>query len=254
MLFRISHQNTPIRTLKQNLELGETILHEFKKEFPALRSNSFLKLKISQHGDSRYYQEIMPKIEVLAAKYMKKIIKMRIKLNVYHASFSAYIKKLRKIMQKQNIANCSENANIMLHELQKKGEKPYRIKIKIFDVLAGVVDNSNHSRNISKTRKIRKISKIRKVRRTKPWGDHSFVVFGLKKGASAKRPNTWGQEAVIVDPWCNIVMKASDAMEYLKQQFGFDPKHQEIDCKGISPKMFERRLRLNKRDQSASKK
>ena len=40
--------------------------------------------------------------------------------------------------------------------------------------------------------------------------DHVFVIVGLDKNADLSNPSTWGKEAVIVDPWGDIVKPVSN--------------------------------------------
>lgn len=47
-------------------------------------------------------------------------------------------------------------------------------------------------------------------------GDHQFLVIGRKKNSDPHNPLDWGDQAVICDPWLNMVYKASDYLTYLK--------------------------------------
>lgn len=54
-------------------------------------------------------------------------------------------------------------------------------------------------------------------------GDHVFLVLGREKNSTASKPETWGKEAYICDPWSDRIYPAS---EYLTQTkaYRFSPK------------------------------
>ncbi|GAB4223566.1 MAG: hypothetical protein Tsb005_19090 [Gammaproteobacteria bacterium] len=43
-------------------------------------------------------------------------------------------------------------------------------------------------------------------------GDHTFLILNLAEDYKLHDPTTWGERAVIVDPWCNEVYKVRDAL------------------------------------------
>lgn len=196
-----TNSNISFGSLKENLRLGEDVYRDFKKEFPYLRSNTFLGSKIVQYQGSDRFEKIRPKIERLADKYDLKIGENR--SNFYGVdTFEEFVSNIKKIISKNKCANCGEQANIMQYELLKKSTDPHLISMEVEYPLSGMV---------------------------KEYGSHEFAVFGLKKGARLDNPKTWGQEAVVVDPWVNRVMPANEAIEYYKIKLGFDStKHTTV--------------------------
>ena len=46
---------------------------------------------------------------------------------------------------------------------------------------------------------------------------HAAILLGAKEKAEISNPKTWGNKAVIVDPWNKFVLPARDAMDYYNQ-------------------------------------
>ena len=61
----------------------------------------------------------------------------------------------------------------------------------------------------------------------------------MSPSAEITDPKTWGNEAVVTDPWSNIVLGARDALDYFRKIFGIDSEqyseeimqHDDIDIK-----------------------
>lgn len=222
MFFKVAQPNIPARSLRQNLRLGEEVLHEFRQEFPVLHSNTRLLNRFENNISQATLSKLSPKMDPIVDKYSKGIGSLRTislsKVNVpmtyfgrlkyYFSSsskrkdyFDAFINRLKLLMQEKKYANCGEQSAIAMAMLIKKGEKPCLINIIIIDKFTNL---------------------------KKPGGDHAFVVYGLNKAANNLQYRTWGQKAVILDPWSNTVMKASDGINYFKQILGFDSTKQVL--------------------------
>ncbi|WP_419421537.1 hypothetical protein ACNVED_16655 (plasmid) [Legionella sp. D16C41] len=50
-------------------------------------------------------------------------------------------------------------------------------------------------------------------------GDHAFLVVGRKMNSNPNKPETWGKEAYICDPWSNKVYPASEYLSQTKNYF-----------------------------------
>lgn len=196
------HSSPSFEGLKENLRTGEKVYREFKKEFPLLRSNTFVQSKIAQHRFSRKFKTLIPKLQQLSYSYGSGVEYSRSQIKESYPGLGVYIKDLKNVLARTKYANCGDGSHIMQFELLKKGEKPHLISMTVKDLIFGhPVKN----------------------------GDHEFAVFGLKKGAKLDNPKTWGNEAVVVDPWSNIVMQARDAIEEIKAKLGFEPIIHKID-------------------------
>jgi len=201
--------NISFTGLKSNLKLGEKVLREVRKEFPKRRSDSFIRVKIEQCRRPKKLEKLMPKFEEIAEK-LEKIAK---KYCMYtdevtrekggdYFSYSGFINKLKQIIIKyRGAANCDEFADIVQYNLLCRNEKPHNIAMWIKNAKTG---------------------------ENKKWGAHLFTVFGLKKGAKFDEPKTWGNKAVVVDAWGNIVMQAREAIEHFKTMLDFNPEKHKI--------------------------
>lgn len=192
--------------LKENLRLGERVLKEFKKEYPYLRSDTFLCLhryQVRKLGPIKYdgiLQNASGAIvgcskEIKAARTKIKSIFMTSEIPI---NFLNYISMIKRYIIANKFANCGEISDIIQVKLLEKGEKSRCVNIKITEAV--------------------------EKRAERGFGDHSFTVFGLKRGAIMTMPNTWGREAVIIDGWSNTVLPAKEALEHFKCILDFNPK------------------------------
>lgn len=78
-------------------------------------------------------------------------------------------------------------------------------------------------------------------------GSHTFLVTGLKEGADYKNPKTWGNKAIVVDPWSNIIMNANDAIEHFKETLNFNPNSHKIRFYNADSLNVEKYLAKNKK-------
>jgi hypothetical protein len=97
-------------------------------------------------------------------------------------------------------ANCGEEAFVLAHDFKQWKSKPEYVCMKFID----------------KTNKQKK-------------RDHAFLLIGAKENAKAGDIKSWGDEAVVVDPWFNHVMKAKDAVELYQDKFLFKPNEEYLE-------------------------
>lgn len=197
MINRISIQQNNRKSiqfegLKENLRLGEKVLKEFKKEFPAIRSNTYIKAKLLQNEGKKI--NFSEKLTSIMNKYSLNINEVRKQFDYKrYYTLNQYINDLKIALRTIKHANCGEQADIIQYELLQKGKEAHRIWMK---------------------------SKTTNKDGCNIFCDHVFTVFDLKKGARVESPKTWGQNAVVVDPWANIVLPAHKAVEYFKSFLG----------------------------------
>ena len=110
-------------------------------------------------------------------------------------------------MKRDKSANCKECTTLIFDKLLKRGCKPQNIKLDI------VSDAEN----------------------TRP-RNHTFTVIGLDNKADIAKPHTWGKDCIIIDGWANIVKRAQDGVEYLKQLFCVDSEQEKCIFKNYSSK------------------
>ena len=195
--------NNCLRVVNQNLRLGEKVLKEFKREYPYLKSNSMINVRmkrfqvgmkcVAKRDGVERFAEVNRKWQDLAPMLKGKSVVTG--FNIFNMRNSYFLNKnkldfLTNYMGKEKTANCRECSFVIYDKLKKLGLEPQNVKIEVIDTnLDKVVDN------------------------------HAFTVFGLSKNADIAKPHSWGKNAVIVDAWSNIVKKSQDALEYMKTLF-----------------------------------
>lgn len=194
----ITPNTTSFLGLRENKLLGERLLKEFYKEFGHMQSSSMLKHKIAKYKKAKRSSYFTTKkMEAKAIKLEKEIYDPKYN-NIYapvapYKSENEFIKNLNTMLKSLKKANCWEDMAIMSNKLKMAGEKP---RLFIIDLL---YNNFGHC-------------------------NHFTCVFGLKKDAKIAEPKTWGNQAVIVDAWSNIVMESKQALEYFYKLFDFNPQ------------------------------
>ena len=188
-------------SLKTRRRLAEKMMREYRKSYPKpFCSNTLIDSFILRHNRDNAFIAINRKLKVLMRKYGEKIDIVRTKYNYEHQSWSEYVEELKKAVLSENAANCGEQAILMQDIFLRNGEEAHNVDMFIY-----------RKKNI--------------FGRYKLYKDHSFIVTGLDKGADIREPKTWGNEAVVVDPWCNIVLGAREAIDYFKKILNFNSKH-----------------------------
>lgn len=190
----------PNRSLKQNLRVGEEVCRAFKNEFPVLRSNTLVAVKIDKHAGNSKFRSIIAKLKDIQYKYESGIkYDLNVKMMWLNSKPGEYVTNLKKTIAAGRYANCPQHAIVNGSELLKRGESPHLISLKILDIVTGRPIDTRA---------------------------HVFPVFGLKENAWPNIPQTWGNKAVVADTWANRVMPAGEAVEYYKELLGFNPaKH-----------------------------
>lgn len=188
--------------LKENQELGKKVLEQFRQEFGSPKSSTLIGYDI-ENNFTRYDDKT---IDLLIKERDK--LREEIYDSDYYAIFknttskvSEFIDSVKTLVLKKGKANCKEDSIIISDGVSREGELPVIIYLKI-------QDKDNPFSNYKK--------------------DHFTTVFGLKEDADITNPKTWGDDAVIVDAWKGIVMKASDAINNFAKFMQFEPDYEEL--------------------------
>jgi len=172
--------------LKKNLRRGESILADFKKEYPYIKSFTFWQQRLD-HFDNKDKKKLR-KSQCIAMYYSDRIDVLRKKINEIESlnDKDKYIECLKNEVRENGFGNCGEIVQIISDELDKRDIPHKNIK---FTITGG--------KNTFK--------------------DHVFTVIGMKKNAIPSEPHTWGNNAVIIDGWRNFVLSVPDGIrEYEK--------------------------------------
>ncbi|MDD3236565.1 MAG: hypothetical protein PHV37_00530 [Candidatus Gastranaerophilales bacterium] len=189
--------------LKQNLRVGEDVLRSFKKEFPALKSNTLVDLHIMNVKDTERFQSVLPDLRRLSERYGDNLYQVRREIITPYKDeqLPRYVERTGELLKKKPYANCSESSYFIKQALKEKGETPTRLTMDVINKKNGYpVDGK----------------------------DHVFNIFGLKENADPTNPKTWGNQAVVVDAWSNFVMEAKNALETFNRIFKVDQSKHEV--------------------------
>ena len=167
-----------------------------------IKSNTKIGTKIVEHQSDERYKGLVDKLSDVERKYALQIDKERKRRPDHFQSFEEYIYVLMDSATTSGVANCAERAYIVQSELLKQKEAAHVVKMTL-------QDKSNPDLKIK-------------------FGEHVFTVFGLKRGSDLTKPEKWGDNAVVVDWWANMVMSARDAIDYYKKILNFNPQFQDI--------------------------
>ena len=191
--------NVNFGNIKREKILAEKLLHKCKKMIPYTKSNSFVNAKINKYYNNDKYITLIEKLCDTSRRYSRKITESREKLcqNGKFTSFSALVKSILKIVKQNGYANCGEKNYILQNEFLKNKINAHAVKLQSYM-------RENGKKAFGK--------------------DHTFIVFNLKPDADLSLPSTWGSKAIVADAWCNIVMRAKDAIRYYKEFFGINTK------------------------------
>lgn len=195
----------PFKGFQEDLSLSQDIVKNLNSMH--LQSNTRLVQRIeqreiaAQNGDSRSLK-ILPKLWDLSYEISDRISQQRDDLYDYkYNDYNDFADTLRKNVSECKAANCAEQAYLAQAEL-KSHSKDSKV------ILAHIHDKT--------------------TRKHRSNGQHMFLVMGLDKNAKVDEPGTWGQDAIVVDPWSGIVKRANQGLKMIKDLFRFDNQKEYI--------------------------
>ncbi len=170
-------------------------------EFKDIPSSTKFDLKFDTFYKNCNQSNFSPENYISKSKNLyKRIIKLREDFNnLYTLNEDKDYKILKQLIRKHKGANCRELVELMRYRLLEKGIDCHRVALSI------------KSKDYTKTRMA---------------SDHVFLVVNMKQGANFEKPATWGNKAIIVDPWTQSVYRASEGVERLKTTFKLDESYE----------------------------
>ena len=218
MAVNFSETNISFGSLKAQKSLGEKMMKEYRRNYPQyFHSNTLVKSFITRHNGDRAFKPVNKNLQSLADRYNEEIDNVRKKYGGNYDSWSSFIDDLKRAVLSENAANCGEQAFLMQDVFLKNGEEAHNVCMTFY------------------------------TKKDKIYGNHSFVVSGLSRNADIANPKTWGNEAVVTDPWSNVVLGAREAIDYFRKIFGFNPKYHRETFEQIDTKNRNDRISLNHR-------
>ena len=173
--FRLSIMRISFCGLKENILYGYQAINDVQRDFPnGLRSNTYYDIFENEKD-----QKTKVKLEYGISKTRNRVDQML---------RYGYLEKdaVEIAVKETGVANCGEQAILVSKKLDKQG-----IKNKI--VQMDVCMNGNYHYVT---------------------GGHTFCLIGTSDDMNVLDPETWGEEAVVVDMWSGIVKKASEALKF----------------------------------------
>lgn len=184
-----------VNYLSENLRIGKRVLTSFNKTFPNLESCSMTQLECIKAKSPKIKKSLSQHSEELALKVG--VLKKEVYSQPYN-SFSEYLIVLKNIIKKYNVADCGHRTDVIRGLLRKENKDAKMVEMVICDSFG------------------------------KQKSNHIFPVISLKNTSNINNPESWGENAVIVDAWANFVMKASDGINHLKEIIKFMPNNEQI--------------------------
>lgn len=195
-------EDNPENALQNNLRIAKSVLKEFNQEYGKVNSSTRLEIQIEENKGKISSAEL-EKLKELKKDCESKIAKYREHLND-NLGQDCYMKRLKKFVKETNAMNCGDYA-VMLqdHFFKKHNLKTDNVSLLVLEKKNGRIEFSLDK-------------------------NHTIPVIGIDKKAKLEDPATWGPNAVIVDAWSNVVMKAKDGIEYFKQVLKFNPNDEQL--------------------------
>lgn len=183
--------NVSFGSIKAEKRICEDTLREFHKKYPQeFQSNTKVDLKISKRQLD--FSDWL-KYNSVSEKHGRAVSAARNDYYKEYNSWESYIEALKKATNKHKAANCGEQADLLTDEFFKKGLEVHKVQVEY-----------------------------------KPIADHAFLVFNAKENADWTNPKTWGNKAIIVDPWSNFVLQAREALEQFTKAFNPNSAIKEV--------------------------
>ena len=194
--------NPRFKSTKQDRILCEKMLQNYRKEYPKyFHSNSRIEYLSARHKSDEKYNKISAQLEKLAKKYSAEIERTRAQYKEHYASWDDFIESIDRATTRYKAANCQEQAILLQDIFLKHGKEAHIVSIVL-------QDKNGNTKEKNAT--------------------HVFVVTGLKKDAKPQNPDSWGNKAIIVDPWANFIISAKEGLDYYTRAFNYNPKEDTI--------------------------
>lgn len=178
--------------LPENVNSGKQLLREFRKEYGRPLSYSWLLLiKQKRMANHQSIPESLTKLLALSAEKINKVRGNGTFIRQNFESKDDFIKQVDLRVKEHNAANCDENCDLAENLAQKLNIPTKEIALSVLS----------------------KIGRKCKIE------EHCLLLGYANKSAILSNPDTWGKNAVVIDPWCSIVMPKNKAIEFYKKFF-----------------------------------
>lgn len=192
------------RGFKQDLTLARFVVNDIQQlntvSDTAIELQINKKKAVLKKGDQQGLNEIN-QLEALKQTIAKKIDMIRDSLNGKYNTFLKYTDALKKKVVKYKVANCGELAALVQAELVKAGRTANLAIMCVRDKMTGEIN---------------------------PDKEHEFVVLNIQDDGLIEDPDSWGENAIVVDPWSGIVEKANNGLYEIMKLFNVDLTKEDV--------------------------
>ena len=212
----------PFRGYQEDMKLCEDTVKNIRRM--NLHSNTAVNLRAS-HDYKLMGKKVRPEIYRylydLGSDYSREVSSTNGEIMSNFSKFElpkdykSFGKCIREIITRHKAVNCGEQAFIAQDDLLNKGKKADVVH---FDIAVKAYGDYDQERQ------------------------HTFAVLNLAKDADIQNPKTWGQDAIIVDPWSGLVKRACQGIEFFKDIFDFD-KDKETMYFSKAKNLFEESIK-----------
>lgn len=197
MINNVSQKNnTSFGHIKPTIRMGEQVIQEFNQEFPKLYSSTKIASRLSHLEQNKIPHKTRVNLMDLLRNLDMQISNFRASFN--GLSYAELMDAMPALVKKHNLANCGEMTLIIQDKMLKKGIECH--------LISAEVKNKTQERWFS---------------------DHVFLATNLKPKANLSKPKTWGNKAVIIDPWLKECSPASKILRKYKLLFSIDEDKDE---------------------------
>lgn len=196
MINKITRQNNSFGNLKPSIRIGEQEIYEFYREFPNIISTTKLASRLSNIKQSNMPYELRLNLHMLLKRLDLKITSQRLKY--YRPDYDDFLRILPIAIKKSGLANCGEMSAIIQNKMLKKDIECHQVSM--------FIKNDKQKRDFI---------------------DHAFLIINLNPKSKLKNPKTWGNKAVIIDPWFKECAPAIEMISKYKMFFKLDENNRE---------------------------
>ena len=178
LCFKKNMFNVSFRGQKENMVYAQEAIAEVKKDFPdGFKSNT-------------HYETFENPEDKMTISFYTDLIMTTRRLIDYNKRFGLSKQEAtQEAVKETGAANCGEQAVLVSQKLDKKGIKNEIISI-------NTVYSTPHSRCVT--------------------SGHTFCVIDCDEKMNIQNPETWGENAIIVDMWSGTIAKVKEAIEFFK--------------------------------------
>lgn len=224
----INRTKTPnFKGLEENIETGNKVVKEIKEKH--LHSSSKLDLYKMYHPEAvqrhqKLFENTKGKIAFIIDNGVRKDFDKNFAFDNPNrpTTVEELAHSLEETMEKHHAGNCMEQAHLARFKLMERGKNSDCIGIETHDWW--------------------KTDEAGRRGALVPEKTHLFVVMDMKPDANLSNPDTWGEDAVIVDPWNGFTAPVKEGLEKINKVFQIDKTHEQVNFFKDNP---DSRLRKN---------